>query len=139
MLSCLLKVFLKKSWTFRKKTDTGVILNSYCPNGRKKGPIFGALNRANVICSSLEHFSYVVEMLKTNFGNNSYSESFFGRAVQLFNNSAQSTNVVNSDNFDGNFFVKIPYFSPFSHIFESKIINPLNIYLFTSITPIRTS
>ena len=130
-----------ESWTYRKKTDTGVILNSsaVCPNNWKKGLILGALNRAKVICSSSEHLANEIEKLKTIFWNNGYSKSFFDRVVESFNNSGQLTQVVNSDNFDGNYFVKIPYFGPSSHIFKSKIISLFNTYLFTSITPVFSS
>ena len=58
-----------ESWTYRKKTDTGVILNSVavCPQNWKKSLIFGALNRAKVVCSSTELFLNEVDKLKKIF------------------------------------------------------------------------
>ena len=58
---------LFESWTYRKKTDTGVILNSaaVCPQiWKKKGLIFGALNRAKVVCSNGDLFLNEVDKLK---------------------------------------------------------------------------
>ena len=75
-----------------------------------------------MICSSPEYLANKIEKLKTIFWNKGYSRSFFYRVFQSFNNSVQLTQVVNSDNFDGNYFVKIPYFGPSSHTFKSKII-----------------
>ena len=65
------------------------------------------------------------------FGTTVIQSRFFDRVVQSFNNSGQLTQVVNSDNFDGNYFVKIPYFGPSSQIFKSKIISLFNtsVYL----------
>ena len=126
-----------ESWTYRKKTDTGVILNSVavCPQNWKKSLIFGALNRAKVVCSSTELFLNEVDKLKKIFWNNGYSNAFFGRVRQAFENKNSNNN--NSDiEFDRRYFVKIPYIGPSSHDFKNQIIKMFSSYLLTNVTPV---
>ena len=63
------------SWTYRKKTETGFILNTaaVCPQIWKKSPVFGALSRAKVVCSNGDFFFKEVDKLKKIFWNIGYS------------------------------------------------------------------
>ena len=126
-----------ESWTYRKKTDTGVILNSaaVCPQIWKKSLIFGALNRAKVVCSNIELFSNEVDKLKKIFWNNGYSYSFFQKILESFENKTALNKSCDLD-FDKRYFVKIPYIGPSSHDFKNKITKLFSNYLLTNVSPI---
>ena len=126
-----------ESWTYRKKTDTGVILNSaaVCPQNWKKSLIFGALNRAKVVCSSTELFMNEVDKLRRVFWNNGYSNSFFETVLQCFENRNLQDKNSNTDS-DRKYFVKIPYIGPSSHDFKNQITKIFSNYLLTNVTPV---
>ena len=123
-----------ESWTYRKKTDTGAILNlaAVCPQNWKKSLIFGALNRAKVVCSSTELFMNEVDKLRRVFWNNGYSNSFFETVLQCFENKNLQDKNSDTDS-DRKYFVKIPYIGPSSHDFKNPITKIFSYYILTDI------
>ena len=80
-----------ESWTYRKKTDTGVLLNAcaVCPRSWKKGLIFGALSRAKIICSSRELFLLEIAKLRNIFWKNGYFTTFSIKYLNLLSSESR--------------------------------------------------
>ena len=74
------------SEVYRKKTDSGVILNysSNAPTIWKKSLITWFLNRAIRVCSSEEHLSDEIKQLRKQFYNNGYPNWFFDKVHEEF-------------------------------------------------------
>ena len=129
-----------ESWVYRKPTNTGVVLNfnAICPLTWKKGLIFGALNRAKVICSNRELFLREVDKLRNMFWRNGYSISFFNRAYEAFEQRSNSDDDVGlvKDEIDMHYILKIPYVGGLSHDFKSKIVQLFHDDLLIDIVPI---
>ena len=130
-----------ESWTYRKKTDTGVLLNlcAVCPRGWKKGLIFGALSRAKVICSSRELFLQEIDKLRNIFWKNGYSAVFFNKVFESFEqrqNRADIDGDTDRDSIDMKYIVKIPYIGSLSHEFKNKITKLFYNDLRVNITPV---
>ena len=133
-----------QSCVFRKKTNTDVLLNNdaICPVSWKRGLIFGALNRAKMICSTQELFSKEVFKLRDIFSRNGYSNIFFNKVLDSFNqkfsvSGSQCVSEKRVINF--NLILKVPFVGPPSHEFKNKISNLFFNDLRIEIFPIFTS
>ena len=122
------------SCVFRKSTNTNVLLNmnAVCPISWKKSLIFGALNRAMVICSNRALFLEEVEKLREIFWKNGYSNSFFNKIYDNFmHKQAREREVVNEEKEVRRYFIRIPYVGTISHDFKQKLsklfYNDLNV------------
>ena len=74
------------SWVFRKKTDTGVLLNfnAMVPNVWKVGLIRCMLNTGKRICSTEGHFNNEVHKLRKVLTSNGYPRVFFNQVYDKF-------------------------------------------------------
>ena len=129
---------------FRKKTNTDVLLNNdaICPVSWKRGLIFGALNRAKMICSTQELFLKEVSKLRDIFFRNGYSNIFFTKVLDSFNQKySGSDNQSTSDKrvIDFNLILKVPFVGSPSYEFKNKISNLFFNDLRIEIFPIFTS
>ena len=113
-----------ESFVYRKKTNTNVLLNAEatCPVNWKRSVIFGAINRAKMICKSHNLFLKEVSKLKGIFTSNGYSNMFFDRVYKSFmlRNEHGTTSDKNEVNFKH--MLKIPFVGQVSHEFKSKIM-----------------
>ena len=123
-----------ESCVFRKSTNTNVVLNmsAVCPMSWKKSLIFGALNRAKIICSNRDLFLEEVENLRVIFWKNGYSNSFFNNIYDIFIHKQASNREVSKDETEERrFFIRIPYVGTISHDFKQKLTklfyNDLNV------------
>ena len=87
------------TWVFRKKTDTGVLLNfnAMVPNVWKVGLIRCMLNTGKQICSSEELFKNEVRKLRAVFTSNGYPKVFFDQAYDKFISSLTRDGTTDSD------------------------------------------
>ena len=91
-LMCFLDVQIKvkengcDTWTWRKTTHTGLLLNfdALCPLKWKSGLILCLLNRVKAICSSKFLFQNAVIKLQQMFLSNGYPICFFNKFLQRF-------------------------------------------------------
>ena len=108
----------------------------------KRGLIFGALNRARIICSSRELFLREVSKLRVIFAKNGYTDVFFNKVYQLFEqkNAKKEIKVDGVDcETDFKFILKIPFVGRLSHEFKNKIVKLFFNDLGINITPVFTS
>ena len=135
------------SCVYRKETNTNVLLNAnaICPVSWKRGLIFGALNRAKMICSSRELFLREVSKLRDIFLRNGYSDVFFNRVYGSFEQKANQEVKVESVKLetDFKFIMKIPFVGALSHEFKNKItklfFNDLGIHISPVFTTVKVS
>ena len=75
-----------KSWVWRKKTNTRVILNynAICPKSWKTGLIMCLLKRAKTICSDNTLYDKEICNLRSIFSKNAYPNWFFENALRKF-------------------------------------------------------
>ena len=121
-----------KSWVYRKKTNTNVVLNAFalCPSVWKTGVFVGSLHRAWTICSTRELFLEEVDKLRQIFIKNGYVSSYINRLVKQFllkKDSASGINNVsdNSDDDDDNvrrYILVIPFVGKPSLVFKKQLI-----------------
>ena len=128
-----------ESIIYRKASNTNVLLNfsSICPLSWKKGIIFGALNRAKIVCSNTVLLSQEINKLRTIFWKNGYPISLFNKVVDLFE-KRQSDDIVSvaDDNDEKRYIIKIPYVGTLSHEFKNKIITFFNYELKVTVSPV---
>ena len=113
---------------YRKKTNTGVYLNSQAavPNNWKTGLIVGELNRAWRNSSSEVIFNEEVENLRQLFAHNGYNDFYFNQALRKFRdnfikNKEGYVNDVSIDSEQKDFKVfKVPFVGEASYDFKKK-------------------
>ena len=133
-----------ESFVYRKKTNTNVLLNAEatCPANWKRSVIFGAINRAKMICKSHHLFLKEVSKLKSIFASNGYSNVFFDRVYKSFTLRNEKNS---SDKQEVNFrhMLKIPFVGQVSHGFKSKImklfLNELRIEICPIFSTVKVS
>ena len=128
-----------ESCVYRKATNTNVLLNvdAVCPMSWRKSLVFGAINRAKVICSSGESFYREIEKLKIIFFKNGYSNSFFNRIFESFEQRKVSDDVNSTkEEVDRRYILKIPYVGVVSNVFKTKLIKLFYDDLKVNIVPI---
>ena len=131
-----------ESCVYRKSTNTDVLLNfgAVCPAVWKKGIILGSLNRAKLICSSLELFRREVDKLRLMFLKNGYSRYFFDKVLGSFENKRSKDENYRKEkkDIDFNLMIKIPFVGSISYEFKSRLSNlffkDLNIEIFPIFT-----
>ena len=129
-----------ESCIYRKDTNTNVLLNAcaVCPQSWKKGILFGALNRAKIVCNSRGSFMREANKLKIIFWKNGYSEEFFNKVYRAFELKSTSqvvkTDLDDSDNL--RFIFKIPFVGTISHDFKNKLSRLFYEDLSIKITPV---
>ena len=82
-----------ESWVWRKKTNTGVILNynAICPKSWKTGLIMCQLKRAKTICSDNILYDKEIWNLRSIFSKNAYPNWFFENTLQKFEDRQKKT------------------------------------------------
>ena len=136
-----------ESCVYRKSTNTDVLLNfgAVCPAVWKKGIILGSLNRAKLICSSLELFRREVDKLRLMFLKNGYSRYFFDKVLGSFENRRSKDENYRKEkkDIDFNLMIKIPFVGSISYEFKSRLSNlffkDLNIEIFPIFTTTKLS
>ena len=134
-----------ESFVFRKATNTNVLLNvdAVCPMSWKKGLVFGAINRALVICSSKEAFLSEMDKLKILFWKNGYSKSFFDKIYASFEQKMTRSNSIQIDGdqveTERSYIFRIPYIGTASHDFRNKLKSLFYNELRIDISPVFNS
>ena len=115
-----------ESCVYRKSTNTDVLLNfgAVCPAAWKKGIILGSLNRAKLICSSLELFRREVNKLRLMFLKNGYSKSFFDKVLGSFENrqGKEKSDRKEKKDIDFNLMIKIPFVGSISYELKTNLV-----------------
>ena len=129
-----------ESCVYRKDTNTDVLLNfnAVCPLSWKRGILFGALNRAKIICSSKEAFLNEVKKLRDIFYRNGYSDTFFNKIYQSFEEKPVNVQVSNDIDVKDKFryVLKIPYIGALSHVFKNEVVKLFHDNLKVDISPV---
>jgi hypothetical protein len=130
-----------ESSVFRKDTNTNVLLNvnAVCPMSWRKGLVYGALNRAKTICSSKELFLKEVDKLKLIFWKNGYSNSFFNKMLESYNNREDKDGTNGKEEKEMRYVIKIPYVGTASHSFKNKLKQLFYDHLRIEISPVFTT
>ena len=110
-----------ESWVWRKKTNTGVILNynAICPKSWKTGLIMCLLKRAKTICSNNMLYNKEVRKLRSIFLKNSYPNWFFENALLKFDDREKKTK--DKEEKEYLFRIGVPYFGKPSHKFAKRL------------------
>ena len=131
------------TWVFRKKTDTGLMLNftAIVPNTWKVGLIRCLLNRAKMICSSDDLFNLEVEKLRKRFMANGYPGTYFQKSYETFMSSLgkQKCDNQSEDGEDRKYLLEIPYVGTASRDYKKKIAGLLKEHLNVDISTYFTS
>ena len=83
----------------------------------------GSVNKAKLICSSLELFRREVDKLRLLFLKNEYFRYFFGKVLGSFENrrSKNENDRKEKKDIDFNLMIKIPFVGSISYEFKSKL------------------
>ena len=110
-----------ESWTWRKKTHTGLMLNftAVCPSNWKIGLISCLLHRAKRVCSNKNLFTLEIEKLRKMFVKNGYPLSFFNKALERF--SSDNQNKTQKFDHANKLMLKIPFLGRVSKRFATQI------------------
>ena len=115
------------TWVFRKKTDTGVMLNfnAVVPNVWKVGLIRCLLKTGKQICSSESLFGEEVDKLRRRFIMNGYPKAYFDAAYEKFMRSlADNINMdtgSDSQDVEKKYVFGIPYIGTPSREYKRKV------------------
>ena len=101
----------------------------------------GSLNRAKLICSSLELFRREVDKLRLMFLKNGYSRYFFDKVLGSFENRRSKDENYRKEkkDIDFNLMIKIPFVGSISYEFKSRLSNLFFKDLNFEIFPIFTN
>ena len=133
---------------FRKKTDTGVLLNfnAMVPNVWKVGLIRCMLNTGKRICSTEGHFNNEVHKLRKVFTSNGYPRVFFNQVYDKFITSLTrdrttdgSLDTVNADKKEIRYTFGIPFVGTPSREYMKKIKELIKNHLEVDIFAYSTS
>ena len=115
---------------FRKKTDTGVVLNytAIAPSKWKKSLVKCFLHRAHLVCSDIYSRNEEINKLREVFKKNNYPDEFFERELKVYDEQ-RSRKMANEDkdqqpeNNEVEFkpFVKIPFIGKPSLLFAKRL------------------
>ena len=119
-------------WTWRKPSNTGLLLNfnAFCPKIWKKGFILCLLNRAKITCSMDYLFQKEVAYLKNLFYSNGYPIPFFNKILCQFQNEKTDSKIKKEFI---NLFI-IPYLGKISKGFGQQIQSLIEKRFDTKIT-----
>jgi len=136
---CFLDVEIKvtddgcDTWTWRKPTHTGLLLNynALCPIKWKSGLILCLLNRAKSICSTRFLFNKEVFKLRQMFASNGYPNSFFNKILNRFLCTCNRDNLSNLSKCDEpepdlRYFVSVPFIGKDSRRFVNRLAKLLD-------------
>ena len=125
-----------RTTVFRKKTDTGVILNqsAVAPMSWKRSLTSCFLHRAKIICSDKTAHEEEIEKLRKIFYQNNYTNEFFNQAITKFENKrnkqqTQAEQDNKSDKMDFKIMVKIPFIGKPSVVYGNRLKKAIKHHL----------
>ena len=112
---------------YRKKTDTGVILNetAVAPEQWKRGLANCFLHRAEIVCSDEKAQKAEISKLGDIFYENNYPSDFFDRAVNQFKKNKHGKEIQSEvkKKPDMKLMIKIPFIGKPSVLFAKRLSN----------------